>query len=106
MCFAGYFRVSRSILGMPTFREHCSSFYQGEEQPDTELFLRGVPFILRRFLDRELQCSRNVSIPRMDLNTEITRIMHSLYNLKQYLLIIIIDNGNFFSSLCFATNFR
>ncbi|KYN30342.1 hypothetical protein ALC57_00188, partial [Trachymyrmex cornetzi] len=34
--------VSRSILGMPTFREPCSSL-QGEEQPDTELFLQAVP---------------------------------------------------------------
>ena len=40
--------VSRSILGMPTFRESCSSLYQGkvqEEQPDTELFLRVVPLL-------------------------------------------------------------
>ena len=34
--------MSRSILGMPTFREPCSSFHQGEEKP--ELFLRAVPF--------------------------------------------------------------
>jgi len=25
---------------MPTFREPCSSLHQGEEQPDTKLFLR------------------------------------------------------------------
>jgi len=31
--------VSKSILEMPTFRELCSSLHQGEEQPDTELFL-------------------------------------------------------------------
>ncbi|KYQ55333.1 hypothetical protein ALC60_05958, partial [Trachymyrmex zeteki] len=28
------FSVSRSILGMPTFREPCSPLHQGEEQPD------------------------------------------------------------------------
>ena len=36
--------VSRSILEMSTFREPCSPLHQGEEQPDTELFLRAVPF--------------------------------------------------------------
>ena len=41
--FRGF--LSRSILGMPTFRELCSSLHQSEEQPDTELFLRIVPFI-------------------------------------------------------------
>ena len=30
---------------MPTFREPCSSLHQGEEQPDTELFLRVVLFL-------------------------------------------------------------
>jgi len=29
---------------MPTFRESCNSLPQGE-QPDTELFLRVVPFL-------------------------------------------------------------
>jgi len=38
--------VSRFILRMPTFRELCSSLHQGEEQPDTELFLRVVPLFL------------------------------------------------------------
>jgi len=38
--------MSRSILGMPTFlRKLCSSPHQGEEQPDTELFLRVVPLL-------------------------------------------------------------
>ena len=31
--------MSRSILGMPTFRESFSPLHQGEEQPDTELSL-------------------------------------------------------------------
>jgi len=31
--------VSRSILGMLTFREPCSPLEQSKEQPDTELFL-------------------------------------------------------------------
>ena len=31
---------------MSTFREPCSPLHQGEEQRDTELFLRAVPFIL------------------------------------------------------------
>ena len=34
-----------SILGMPMFREPCSPLHQGEEQLNTELFLRVVPFI-------------------------------------------------------------
>ncbi|KYN10381.1 hypothetical protein ALC57_17569, partial [Trachymyrmex cornetzi] len=38
--------VSRSILEMPTFRELCSPLHQGEEQPDTELFLQAVPFYI------------------------------------------------------------
>jgi len=29
---------------MSTFRESCGSLHQGEEQPDTELFLRAVLF--------------------------------------------------------------
>jgi len=37
--------VSRSILGMPMFRESCSSLHQGEEQPDTELFLRVISLL-------------------------------------------------------------
>jgi len=37
--------VSKSILGMPTFRESCSPLHQDEKQPDTELFLQIVPFI-------------------------------------------------------------
>jgi len=37
--------MSRSILGMPTFHEPCSSLHQGEEQPDAELFLWVVPFL-------------------------------------------------------------
>ncbi|KYN43689.1 hypothetical protein ALC56_01951, partial [Trachymyrmex septentrionalis] len=28
--------VSRSIFGMPIFREPCSPLHQGEEQPDTD----------------------------------------------------------------------
>jgi len=32
------------------FREPCSPLHQGDEQPDTELFLRAVPFILRYLL--------------------------------------------------------
>ncbi|KYN11082.1 hypothetical protein ALC57_16783 [Trachymyrmex cornetzi] len=45
MRFAG-FSVSRSILEMPTFHEPCSPLHQGEEQPDTELFLQAVPFFI------------------------------------------------------------
>jgi len=37
--------VSRSILGMPTFYEPCSSLHQCEEQPETELFLRVIPLL-------------------------------------------------------------
>jgi len=37
--------VSRSILGMPMFREPCSPFHQSEEQLDTELFLQVVLFL-------------------------------------------------------------
>jgi len=37
--------MSRFILGMPRFREPCSSLHQSEEQPDTELFLRVVPLL-------------------------------------------------------------
>ncbi|KYQ60686.1 hypothetical protein ALC60_00311, partial [Trachymyrmex zeteki] len=44
-----------SILGMPTFREPCSSFHQGEEQPDTKLFPRVVPFILRCLKQRNIK---------------------------------------------------
>jgi len=39
--------MSKSILGMPTFR----AVLQGEKQPNTELFLRIVPFILRCLLE-------------------------------------------------------
>jgi len=35
---------------MPTFREPCSSLYQSEEQPDTELFFRVAPFYILRYL--------------------------------------------------------
>ncbi|KYN30084.1 hypothetical protein ALC57_00461 [Trachymyrmex cornetzi] len=31
---------------MPTFREPCSPLHQGDGQPDTELFLRAVPFYI------------------------------------------------------------
>ncbi|KYN29949.1 hypothetical protein ALC57_00595 [Trachymyrmex cornetzi] len=31
---------------MPTFREPCSPLHQGEEQSDTELFLRAVPLYI------------------------------------------------------------
>ena len=41
MRFAGFFHPS--ILRMPTFREPC--FHQGEEQPDTELFLLIIPLL-------------------------------------------------------------
>jgi len=30
--------MSRSILGMPMFRELCNSLHQGEDQPDIELY--------------------------------------------------------------------
>jgi len=40
------FLLSISILGMPTFREPCSPPHQSEEQPDTKLFLRVVPFYI------------------------------------------------------------
>ncbi|KYN12230.1 hypothetical protein ALC57_15627 [Trachymyrmex cornetzi] len=43
MRFAGF---SRSILEMPTFRDPRSPLHQGEEQPDTELFLQAVPFYI------------------------------------------------------------
>jgi len=58
-----------SILGMPTFREPCSSL-QGEEQPDTQ-----APDPR----PDELQGSRNVGIPRMDLIMEETYETHNLY---------------------------
>ncbi|KYQ50657.1 hypothetical protein ALC60_10253, partial [Trachymyrmex zeteki] len=45
--------VSRSILGMPTFREPCSPFYQGEEQPDTKLFLWAVPLYITLLVGME-----------------------------------------------------
>ncbi|EGI57988.1 hypothetical protein G5I_13966 [Acromyrmex echinatior] len=35
LCVSRVSSVSRSILGMPTFREPCSPLHQGEEQPDT-----------------------------------------------------------------------
>ncbi|KYN29323.1 hypothetical protein ALC57_01240 [Trachymyrmex cornetzi] len=41
----------RSILRMPTFRKPCSPLHQDQKQPDTELFLRTVPFILRYLLE-------------------------------------------------------
>ena len=44
MHFPDFFRF-RSILGMPTFHEPCSSFYQSEE-PNTELFLRVIPLYI------------------------------------------------------------
>ncbi|KYN41494.1 hypothetical protein ALC56_04099 [Trachymyrmex septentrionalis] len=34
---------------MSTFREPCNPLYQDEEQPDTELFLRAVPFYIMLF---------------------------------------------------------
>ena len=40
--------MSRSILGLPTFRELCNPLHQGEEQLDSELSLRkpeAVPFL-------------------------------------------------------------
>ena len=36
--------MSWSILDVPTFRGPCSPLHQGEEQPDTELFLQVLPF--------------------------------------------------------------
>jgi len=45
------FRVIFHILihGLvPTFREHCSSFHQGEKQPDTKLFWR-IPYVYSLF---------------------------------------------------------
>jgi len=43
--------VSRSILGMPMFRKFCSPLHQGEEQPDTEMFLWAILFISRYLLE-------------------------------------------------------
>jgi len=44
MRFAGFLCVQ--ILEMPTFCEPCIPLHQTEEQPDTELFLRVVPFYI------------------------------------------------------------
>jgi len=37
---------SDPFLEYQRFREPCNPLHQGEEQPDTELFLQAVPFIL------------------------------------------------------------
>jgi len=43
--FCGFSPCPDPILEMPTFRKPCSPLHQDEEQSDTELFLRIVPFI-------------------------------------------------------------
>ncbi|KYN37571.1 hypothetical protein ALC56_07770, partial [Trachymyrmex septentrionalis] len=63
--------MSRSILGMSTFREPCSPLHQGEEQPDTKY------------------------IPRIDLDTQETRETHNLYNVFNVKIITL------FSDTCF-----
>ena len=59
---------------MPSFRESYSSL-QDEEQPDTSIEVLGCssPWW------SELQGSRNVGIPRMDLDTKEIRETHNLY---------------------------
>jgi len=57
---------------MPTLREPCSSLHQSEEQPDTVSSCSSPG-------ESGLQGSRNVGIPRMDLDTEEIRETHNLY---------------------------
>ena len=45
MHFAGFLRPN-PFLGMPMFRESYNPLYQGEEQPDIELFFRGRSFYI------------------------------------------------------------
>jgi len=37
---------------MSTFREHSSSLYQGEKQPDTKLLLRKIPYVYSLFSEK------------------------------------------------------
>ena len=46
LCVSQISSVSKSILGMPTFREPCSPLHQGEKQPDIELFSPGRSFYI------------------------------------------------------------
>jgi len=57
------------------FRELCISLHQGKEQPDTQ-YQAQYQAIPR---PDELQDSRNVGIPRMNLDTEETHETHNLY---------------------------
>ena len=79
MRFAGFLHVQIQILEMQTFREPCNSFHQGKKQLD----IRSRPDIRLLLV---LQSSRNVGIPRMDLDMEKICETHNLY------IIIIIIN--------------
>jgi len=57
---------------MPTLREPYSPLHQSEEQPDTVSSCSSPG-------GSGLQGSRNVGIPRMDLDTEEIRETHNLY---------------------------
>ncbi|KYN39673.1 hypothetical protein ALC56_06168 [Trachymyrmex septentrionalis] len=46
------FSVSRSILGMPTFRESCRPLHQSEEQSDTVRLLLALMKWPTRFMKR------------------------------------------------------
>ena len=78
---------------MPTFRESCSSLHQGKEQPDT------VSGYFSSWWS-ELQSSRNVGIPRMDLDMEETRGTHNFYIKKWVIVshIFSISEYNFFQN--------
>jgi len=52
--------VSKSILGMPTFREPCSSLHQGKEQLNTELFLRIIPLLYITLLVRVVEGKKRI----------------------------------------------
>ncbi|EGI61977.1 hypothetical protein G5I_09725 [Acromyrmex echinatior] len=47
--------MSWSILDVPTFRGPCSPLHQGEEQPDTELFLQVLPFYVTLLVERNIK---------------------------------------------------
>ncbi|KYQ54039.1 hypothetical protein ALC60_07051, partial [Trachymyrmex zeteki] len=76
--------VSMSILEMPTFREPCSPLHQGDEQPDTRLFLQVVPFYItlpvRRNIKRnglEEQPSIRLLLALMKWTARFTKRWHS-----------------------------
>jgi len=61
--FSGCLSVLIHCL-MPTFREHCSSFHQGEKQPDT---ISGQFIILNILNDKENMFSKISILIRLDL---------------------------------------